>query len=529
MRKLFTLAERWRQNPVAFVEDVLTHPDGRSYGRHLDPWQREDLEAALTSGKHVWWERPRGHSKTQDLAAVCLTQLVLGPPGSRLYLAATDQAQAALAFDSIRGFVTRSPMLRQVVRLLRHEAAVEATDSVLTVLPADAPGSWGLRPSLVGLDEFEAWRGETHEEFFQALISALGKVPGARAIVALTAHWDRTSLAWQMRERVKDDPAWIFSRRGQCASWVRPEFLEQQRRILPEHVFKMLHENEWTTAGAAFLTWEEIDAAFDASLREQASGYRGYCCGVDLGTARDRTAVAVLHREPDGTCVVDTMALWSGRPGARVDLSEVEAAILDLSRRFRPFTVCLDPYQAILLGQRLKQQGITVEEYPFTQASRDRLFGILLQFIRNRKLKSYPHEALRQELAGLRWVEKAGVLRPDHAASGHDDLAVAVALALVRLSESSSTVAAVDPGTLAEANLMLARSNPWTFEAPAPLRPAAAEARPDSYTDWSGRVIIRPAWQQPWERAQWEKERAEAEGGSILDVLGAPDRPGWPR
>jgi len=40
----------------------------------------------------------------------------------------------------------------------------------------------------------------------------------------------------------------------------------------------------------------------------------------------------------------------------------------------------------------------------------------------------------------LRWVEKAGVLRPDHPATGHDDIAVAVALASRCLIEASQFV-----------------------------------------------------------------------------------------
>ena len=54
----------------------------------------------------------------------------------------------------------------------------------------------------------------------------------------------------------------------------------------------------------------------------------------------------------------------------------------------------------------------------------------LLQVIRQRRLQSFPHPVLREELAGLRWTARAGILRPDHSASGHDDAVMAVALAV---------------------------------------------------------------------------------------------------
>jgi hypothetical protein len=229
--------------PLAFFRDRLTHPDGRSYGDCLDAWQREDFERAFYDHQHhVWWERPRGHSKTMDAGAVGLFH-ILATPGARAYLTACDRDQAALCFDSLAGFVRRSEELSSLVRVGRFEVSSPRTDALLTVLAADAPGSWGLRPSLVVADELSAWRGQAAEEFFWSLYSSLGKMPG-RMLVATTAGWDRASLAWKLREAIREDPAWIFSRRAQCASWVAADFLEAQRRVLPEHVFQMLHMNE---------------------------------------------------------------------------------------------------------------------------------------------------------------------------------------------------------------------------------------------------------------------------------------------
>jgi len=427
----------WRKAPMRFVEDVLRHPDGRSYGRGLDPWQREDLEVALTAGKHVWWERPRGHSKTQDAAAVALTQLILGGRGQRIYFAATDGDQAALAFDSLRGFVLRSQLLAEWVRLLHRQAVVEATDSTLTVLAADAASSWGLRPSLVVVDELEAWRGTNHEEFFWSLFSSLGKVPGARLLVCLTAGWDRTSLAWKVREQVQKDDAWIFSRRGQCASWISPRFLEQQRRVLPEHVYRMLHENEWTEAGGAFLTFAEVEAIFDPGL-EPAEAHQGvpHFIGLDLGLARDATAAVVLHAE-EGGLVVDQIRTWQGSPGDRVRLASVEEWLKKAAVDFAPAQIVLDPWQAVGLAQRLRDAGLRVTEAAFTPGYRDRIFLNLLRLVRERRLRCFRHRRLKEELLGLSFTEKGGGLRVDHRPGGHDDHAVALAMAALAAAEQA--------------------------------------------------------------------------------------------
>jgi len=436
----------WRRNPMGFVDTLLRRPDGTSYGKGLDPWQREDLERALTTACHVWWERPRGHSKTQDAAAVALTRLVLGGHGQRIYFAAVDQDQSALAFDSLRGFVLRNELLAGWVRLLQRQAVVEATDSTLTVLAADAASSWGLRPVLVVLDELEAWRGDQATEFFYSLVSSLGKVKGARLLVCSTAGWDRTSLCWKLREQVRDDPAWIFVRRGQCASWVSPDFLEQQRRILPEHVFRMLHLNEWTEAGGAFLTHDEVADIFDEAMkvRETAADSAPHFIGLDVGLSHDATAVVVVHREKE-LVVVDAIQGWRGKPRDRVDLGAVEEWIRGAARRFSQAEVVADPWQAVGMLQRLAASGVRTRDVSFTQQYRDRIFSNLLQLVREKRLRCFPHETLKEELLQLSFTEKGGALRVDHRPGGHDDHAAALAMAALAAVEAGAEAPLVAP------------------------------------------------------------------------------------
>jgi len=426
----------WRRDPLRFFEDVLVLEDGRSYGGSLDQWQREDFEAAFAHPeKHVWWERPRGHSKSADAAALALHHLLSGQ-GRRAYVGAVDKDQAALIADTINGFVMRSELLRASLQLSRFRVTAPSTGSTLQVLPADAPSAWGLRPSLIVLDELSSWSGHGAEEFFQALISSIGKTQGARAVIATTAHWDRHSLCWTLRSQVEQDPAWLFMRRGQCASWVSEGFLNEQRRLLPSHVYRMLHLNEWSEPGGAFLTWEEVDSIF----RDEVTDVSGHCfLGLDIGTSNDRTSIVVV-RAGGSPLNLRAIAIETaqGTPDDRVQLMEVEARVVELAARFRVRRICLDPWQGLHLSERLRQRGLAVTEHPFTQASRARLYDDLLQLVRQRRLTSIENKVLRAELEGLRWVERMGLLRVDHRAGQHDDAIVALALASsVALSSES--------------------------------------------------------------------------------------------
>ena len=78
-----------RTHPLAFMADVLTLEDGRSYGDALDDWQRADFEALADGPAYAYISRPRGHSKTADLAAFGLHHL-LTTPGARVPVFAFD-------------------------------------------------------------------------------------------------------------------------------------------------------------------------------------------------------------------------------------------------------------------------------------------------------------------------------------------------------------------------------------------------------------------------------------------------------
>jgi hypothetical protein len=133
-----------------------------------------------------------------------------------------------------------------------------------------------------------------------------------------------------------------------------------------------------------------------------------------------------------GGVVVETLLSWTTRGSERVDLREVEDEVGRLARALGA-PVILDPWQGVLMAQRLRAVGVDVVEYAFTGDGRRRLFGALLDLIRTGGLRSRPHDELRRELLGLEVQETAAGWRVDHRVGRHDDHVVAVALALAGL------------------------------------------------------------------------------------------------
>jgi hypothetical protein len=409
------------------LRESLLLEDGQRLGDVMDDWQREDFLALDDPAhRHAYLERPRGHSKTGDVGSEACVELLTAHEAA-LYCIASDEDQARILFDDVAGKLRRGGYTEAAVRVLKDRIVCTATGSVLKVLTADVASSWGLRPDWIACDETVAWR---YSELWESLWTATGKRPNCRVLVISTAGWDKDHFAWTVREMARSEANWYFSSRGQCATWVDPEWLAQQERTLPAHVYARLHLNLWIEGVGAFLTEAEVDAIFtEAELPATIK----HMAGLDLGVTKDRSVLALVGSADEGRVVVRKLATWVPPKGGKVDLQAVEDEVESLMRTHAVAACIYDPHQAQHMAQRLRVRSVPMLEYTFTSASRRDLFAKLLDLIRRRKLVAAPHAELRRELLHLEVTETAGGWRADHKRGRHDDHVVAVALAAQRI------------------------------------------------------------------------------------------------
>jgi phage terminase large subunit-like protein len=429
----------------------LVLESGARWGEVADAVQRADAERVLDPdypAPYGFVTRARGYDKTGGSAGLGLSiMLTQSTRADRLYYLAADRDQGRLAVDSIEGYVARTPELQGALDVGTYRATARRSGAVLEVVPADAASAFGLRPSFLVVDEVAQW-GETGapRRLFDATTSALAKIPGARCLVVTTAgdpgHWSHGVL-----EHARADPLWWVHEVPGPPPWADRARLDEQRRRLLPSVFTRLFENVWTSAEDALVADEDLRACvvLDGPL-EPRRGVR-YRVGVDIGLRRDATAVAVGHAEgvgPEHRVVLDRMVRLVPRRGVEVALSDVEEAVLEVSRAYNGAAVSLDPWQGIGSAQRLRTRQVNVEEFAFTATSVGRLAAVLHQLLRDRKLALYPDRELLAELGRVRLRESSpGVVRMDHTASGHDDQAIALALMALPLVQRSSAGFAV--------------------------------------------------------------------------------------
>lgn len=450
---------------------ALTLDSGRRWGEVAADFQRQDAEAIFNDERpHLHFlTRPRGASKTSDLAGIALSWLATeAPPRARGYVVASNADQAALMIDAAAGFVARTPQLDGYLTI-ENEKITAPNGATVRVLPASDAGAWGLLGvRLIICDEFAQWpttRGA--RRVWTAVRSTVQKVPGCRLVILTSAgepsHWSysevyQRALADPENWRVHDVPGPV--------PWQDAKDIEALRRELLPSEYDRLVLNRWSEAEDRVVSPEDYAAAAMPAtryglppagikgggwrLRHPRSDTKYILCG-DLGLVHDATVLVVAHAEAltedrhgPKRLVIDHLDRWTGSKAHRVQLRDVEERIMELSSEYNRAAVHLDPDQAQGLLQSLARQGVNAKEFTFSLTSVGQVATALVQAFHNRLVEIPDSPELRAELLAVKLRDTGhGVPRLDHDRSGHDDQAVTIGMAAhLLLARSAGTTAA---------------------------------------------------------------------------------------
>jgi phage terminase large subunit-like protein len=350
-----------------------------------------------------------------------------------------------------------------------------STGAKVAALAADAAGAEGIVSPLLLLDELPQWADtKAARGMFDAAYSSIPKVPGSRFVIIGHAG---ISGSWQHRlyEQAKASEVWRVHDVPGPLAWLDERLLADQRATLTPTQYARRHLNQWSTAEDSLTTVEDLRACvtLDGPLRPQAG--LDYVVAVDIGLVNDRTVAVVCHAEamsggppaeqswraptereryaaaaggeplPDRVpvtevepvrIVLDRIETWQGSKVRKVRLADVEDWLLQAHQSFNGAPIRFDPWQAVSTAQRLRANGVPVEEFAFSSASVGRLATTLHRLLRDGALALPDDDALLDELSHVRLVERtSGAVRMDHDSGRHDDQAIAVAMAAAWLLE----------------------------------------------------------------------------------------------
>ena len=423
------------------VLDSLVLEDERTWGEAATDWQKEDAAAVLSGQPPFHFlTRPRGGSKTTDQAGIALALLCAeAPAGTHSYCFAADRDQAGLLLDALSGFVRRTPGLDKLVKVDRWSARSIRNGADLTVMPADGPGTFGLRPWFVAVDELSVWPGDTsHHQVWEAVITAMGKVPGARLVVITNAgapdHWSAKEL-----DTARSSPYWRVREVDGPLPWTDAEYLEEMQRRLPPSTYARRFLNQWVASEDRLTTPAMLSKLVRHPRPLPPEEGQRYWIALDVGVVNDRTVATVGHRifvgpreDRVAKLVIDRMQVWQGSKVEPVDLAQVEEWVAASSALYNGAVVVFDPHQAAQLTQGLRRRGIGTIQQTFNQQTNAQMALALYRLISGNLIELPADPALDEELLRVQIRETGpGLIRLDHATGQHDDRAVTLGMLAV--------------------------------------------------------------------------------------------------
>jgi len=449
-----------RSDPKAFRARLLIDTGNGPvlFVNCMEPWQDADFSAldagwAKSAGAKMpdglevvlraYLERPRGHSKTTDIATMASWTIFAADRKIFGVVAAADRDQARLIRDAIDGMKRNNSWLDPYLKIHNYEIHNPHTGSKIEILASDAATNYGLTPDFVIADELTHWLKQSTQDNWETLFSSAAKRPNCMVVIISNAGiGEGASWQWRVREHARTSPDWHFSRiDGPHASWITEKQLVEQQGILSTSAYKRLWLNQWVSGAGDALEPSDVDAAF--TLPGPLGGrlrYEGHVhlAGLDLGVKHDHAALVVLAAQPgSGRVKLAHCQSWKPPTGGEIDLQAVRDATDEVARRYSTAAVYYDPHQCKLLAQELAaptalRPGLRMEEMPFVGNRLNEMASVLLQAFRSRKVDLYHDEDLKRDLLRLSIVEKSYGYKLESVSDeyGHADRAIALAIVL---------------------------------------------------------------------------------------------------
>jgi phage terminase large subunit-like protein len=181
---------------IGFFPRFLRHVKGPKAGQpfELDPWQEDFLREAFKRNKRgrrvyqlIYLIVPGGNGKSPLAAGLSLEALCEFGDAPDVFCLAGIKDQADVVAEFARDFVEAPGALSRFLRVRGRRILRKKTRGKMRVLASSGAALEGKVPTVVVVDELQAFKDKRQEHSFVALISKLFKRPEAYAIVISTA------------------------------------------------------------------------------------------------------------------------------------------------------------------------------------------------------------------------------------------------------------------------------------------------------------------------------------------------------
>jgi hypothetical protein len=356
-------------------------------------------------------------------------------PGERatILVIATDRRQARVIFRYIKGLITGTPMLKAFLQGEPRADNLDLYNGVtIEVGTASYRTSRGYSFAAVLADEIAFWptdsSAEPDYEILDAVRPGLATIPGAMLLCASSPYARRGAL-WDAFQR-------YYGQDGtDVLVWRAPT--RTMNPTVPQGIIERAVERDVASAASeyyaefrndvdAFLTLEAIQAVVPIGVRERAPinrfRYAAFC--DPSGGSRDSMTLAVSHIQ-DKRVVIDCVR--EVRAPFRPD--DAVRDFVETLKRYGVKTIIGDRYAGEWPRDAFARYGI---RYKASEKVKSDIYREVLPLINSCECELVDDPRLIAQFASLeRRTSRGGRDSIDHPPHGHDDLANAVAGALI--------------------------------------------------------------------------------------------------
>jgi hypothetical protein len=267
---------------------------------------------------------------------------------------AVDASQAALLTQAMEIESRLNPWYGEFLEYQKEK--VKGLNGTLDILTSDAPSAYGRRDDITIIDEITHWK---KRDLWDSLFSGAEKRSTGVFVIITNAGVKRT---WQheLLGIAAESPYWkVYSTPiGHRAGWMDAAQIDHTRSLLNPGMAERVINNVWIDADTEtiYLSRPEVESCSMLGKEmglfrrrgANANVGRRYIITIDYAPKKDRTVLAVMHKEQydeRSVVIVDEMDVWQGSERENVPIDAVQEWIRERNRAYGHPDIILDPYQ----------------------------------------------------------------------------------------------------------------------------------------------------------------------------------------
>ena len=358
---------------------------------------------------------------------------------------AADRRQARVIFKYVRAFFELVPALSALVHKVNKESIELTTGIVIEVHTCNFKTTRGYTLVAVIADELAFWNSDEagaspDVEVINSLIPGL-LTTGGLLLGISSPHARRGVLfsAWEKHWAEEDDPQLVWVGASLAMNPLLDASVVADAYAEDESVAAAEYGAEWRRDVEGYVSREVLaDAVVPDRAELLPCSDIEYTAAADMsGGSVDSSVVAISHREGE-RAILDAVREIKAPHNPQQAVKE----FCDLIRAYRCSKVIGDRYSARWVQDAYRACGV---QYEVTEQSASDYFRDLLPMLNTPgRVELLDHRRLIAQLGQLeRRTSVRGTTREiiSHPPRGHDDVAAAAAIALVRAGRQPHTVA----------------------------------------------------------------------------------------